>query len=174
LPFSLDIAPIVVFFLYVASKVEKISSIHTPILLMVFIASYIANLYLEGRIGTLTVNMCQSTFGNYGLFLTTAITGSVLCIKLSKRFKSTPFVAFIGENTLIVYGLHNIFKDIYPILLVKGLSLANITLYDGFVQFLMGVFILVLILVSFIPIINLIKGYLPFMIGKSRLVTQVK
>lgn len=169
LPFSLDLAPLSVGFLYVGSYfpylLKKIRWIHIIPLIIVFVVSYYLNKKYYGLEDSYVVNMCQTQFGSMFLFTVTALTGSIVTLFLSSKVEIKSLL-FWGQNTLIIYGLHNIFKDIYPVIIIKVMTLSHIyeptVLFDSFVGFMT----FMLIMLTMIPIINLINKRFSSVLGK--------
>lgn len=119
LPFSLDLSPIVVGFLYlgsyIPSVIRKIRWGHIIIAILVFVIAFCCNHNFFSPDEGYVVNMCQGQFGSIILFTVAAISGSTVTLYLSSKIRIKQLL-FLGQNTLIIYGLHNIFKDIYPVI----------------------------------------------------------
>ena len=169
LPFSLDIVPIVVGFLYIGSYfpslVKKLNWIHIAPLALVFaFAYYINNLYYGETYGYV-VNMCQGQFGSVALFTIAALSGSIVTLYLSCKIKANSLL-FWGQNTLIIYGLHNIFKDIYPAVIIKALSLFHLYAPTLFMDCIVGIITFALLMLTMIPIINIINKRFQYVLGR--------
>lgn len=161
--------PITVGFLYIGSYfpslVNKLKWIHVLPLVIVFAFAYYFNKECFGEAGVYVVNMCQGQFGSVLLFTVAALCGSIVALFLSYGIKARQLL-FFGQNTLIIYGLHNIFKDIYPAVIIKALSLFHVYTPTAFWDCIVGIITFVLLMLTMIPIIKFFNVRLKFVLGR--------
>ena len=165
----MDLAPVTVGFLYLGSFFPAIMNIvkrvHVITLLIVFVLAFCLNIRYFGPSDGYVVNMCQGQFGSGILFTVAALSGSIITLYLSSRIK-TKELLFWGQNTLIIYGLHNIFKDIYPMIIKKAMLLTHIYEPTVIMDSIVGLITFVLLMLSMIPIINVVNKRFTFILGK--------
>ena len=169
MPCSLDIAPIAVGFLYAGSYfpslVQKLKWIYVVPLVFVFAFTFYFNDFYFGETDVYVVNMCQGQFGSVTMFSLAALSGCIITLFLSCRIKRKQLL-FFGQNTLVIYGLHNIFKDIYPAVIIKILSLFHLYVPTPFMGCIVGIITFVLLMLTMIPIINFINAQFQIVLGR--------
>jgi len=90
-------------------------------------------------------------------FLSGAYVLSILCHFLY-RYKATSALRFIGENALIVFGLHDMYLTICRIITLSFVS--ETTYFSGFLN-------LLLVLLLMWPSVLLLKKYFPHCVGRK-------
>lgn len=93
----------------------------------------------------------------YVEFLSGAYVLSILCHFLY-RYKATSALRFIGENALIVFGLHDMYLTICRIITLSFVS--ETTYFSGFLN-------LLLVLLLMWPSVLLLKKYFPHCVGRK-------
>lgn len=93
----------------------------------------------------------------YVEFLSAAYLLSILCHFLH-HCKATTIFRFVGENALIVFGLHDMYLTVCRIFTLSFVG--EMTLFLGFLN-------LVLVLLLMWPTVWLLKKYLPYCVGKK-------
>jgi acyltransferase len=113
------------------------------------------------------VVMVASSHGNPILFPITAIIGSVMIMLLARLSGQRRFVAYLGANTLVVFGLNGVFyhfiNDRLAALLLNHFA-------DGLGLILVsGVCVTVISMALTVPFVYLFNALIPQLIGKPRL-----
>lgn len=144
---------------------QKLKWQNVLLALLIFTLSCGLQLVYYSNESAYIVNMCQGVFGQPVLFFITAISGSLILLFFSSKMKVNSLL-FIGQNTLVIYGLHNIFKDIYPIFVLKGLGMIGLECSSFIGSFIAGVIVFILTMLSLWPIINIVNRKFKFMLGK--------
>lgn len=103
-------------------------------------------------------------YGNNLLFYFAIIFFSMTAlISFSKLLKCPKMIAYIGQNTLILYGLHGKLESIYEIFLNKIIFTSNIV-----INIMLGIVGVVIITIVILIICYMINKYLPFLIGRRK------
>ncbi len=113
------------------------------------------------------VVMVASSHGNPILFPITAIIGSVMIMLLARLSGQQQFLAYLGANTLVVFGLNGVFyhfiNDRLAALLLNHFA-------DGPGLILVsGVCVTVISMALTVPFVYLFNAFIPKLIGKPRL-----
>lgn len=107
------------------------------------------------------------SFYNYGdnliYYFITIIASLISLISISKLIKYPNFIVYIGQNTLVLYGLHGKLESIYETLLGKFISVDNI-----WINMLIGVVGVAIIATILLSICYIINKYFPFLIGRRK------
>jgi len=112
------------------------------------------------------VYLVTGTYGSFPLFPFTAIAGSLCIMSVSRLMPSFSFMSFLGGNTLSLMGLNYIFFNFTNFSFIfYSMNLFSDNHFSVFMQcaFLTGVTLLLCV-----PLIILLKRYLPFMIGYKK------
>ena len=111
------------------------------------------------------VALALTSYGNLFLFSITAITGSLFVIFLALSLPSSPWMTFIGKNTLILLGMNFFYMDVAKPMIGR----LDLAIFDSWLT--VTLFGLGLTIVSFmvnVPIIQLINRFLPQLMGKPK------
>lgn len=112
------------------------------------------------------VDWYSDKFGNPILFIFAAIFGVFSIILLSKSINSK-FLAYLGKNSLVYYGLHRIIIDLMFVVYGKF----GIAVGDSGITAVMCAIISVLVSVCVLTLCNLfINKWCPWCIGKKKVV----
>jgi len=105
-------------------------------------------------------------YGNFLLFPLTAIAGSMCIISASRLMPSFSFMSFLGRSTLSLMGLDGIFSLFTDIVFINfSLKIFFPVQPNHFSIFMQCAFLTCITLLLCVPLIILLKRYLPFMIG---------
>lgn len=130
--------------------------------LCISVLIYLMLLYVN----VVILNAPAITFYTYGnniiLFFVLSIVGLFMIVNLAKSIKPSLLLLFIGENTLIFYGLHGKIESVFEKLLMGYISTNNI-----FLQFIFGIIGLIWIVLILTPMVWIIKERYPLLIGKN-------
>ena len=97
----------------------------------------------------------------------TNLLGIAAVVSLSKILPANPMVLYIGQNTLICFGLHGKLYSLLQAVCRKGIpSLYNGILGDALYASLFSIALTVLISLMLIPPIWVINRWFPFVIGR--------
>ncbi|WP_196048872.1 acyltransferase family protein [Clostridium saudiense] len=103
------------------------------------------------------VDLWGLKFNNKILYVLNSLIGSIALIYLFKNiFNNIKFLSYLGKNTLIIMGTHQILIKIIEVF----------TKYERYNMSISFVIFLINILLE-IPIIYLINNYLPWILGRS-------
>lgn len=102
-------------------------------------------------------------FGNDLFYYFAQILSSLIAlISVSKLFKYPKFILYMGQNTLILYGLHGKLESLYE----KGIG--DFIVKDNIIsQFTFGIVGVIIISMLLMVICYIINKYLPFLIGRE-------
>lgn len=159
LPFSLDVALVAIGFMsfgvYIKNYLDFMNWKYAILLLTVFVGCVYINFEQE-------TSMWNGYYGYILAFIGSAISGSLLILYIAKKLPIVSFIAFIGLNSLAIYGLHYLFlfsqgsmQRLFPWF---NTNIATQIIYS----FLFSC----LIILVCIPIIKLCKKYTPWLIGE--------
>lgn len=103
------------------------------------------------------VDLWALKFNNKVLYVLNSLIGSIALIYLFKNIfnNNIKFLIYLGKNTLIIMGTHQILIDIIGVF-------TNCERYNRSISF----FIFLIVVLLEIPIIYLINNYLPWILGK--------
>jgi fucose 4-O-acetylase-like acetyltransferase len=178
LPWSIDTVPIVVVFigfgfflkhysyLWINTRRTKRNSI--LLLLCILAVSFAAWQLNNTPVGS--VDMFYSIYGNFALYFTAALAGSLAVILLFQNFitRSKPLL-YIGQNSLIIYALHQ--KVIFGIIAIAFAhtfgSTMPFTAQSSLEKLGNGLTYLILALLLLMPIIWLTNTYASQYAGKG-------
>lgn len=153
LPFSADAALITIGFYSIGALYRnyffKIRIKFFTVILFFFIGTFLA-LFNGG------VDVNYNKFGNVFLFYISGFVNSCLVIQIAKLIRSSRFLILIGQNTLLIMGLH------IPAFYALNL-LARLSPYRNFLNetnFLYGFLYCLSAIILLIPVIRLKKKYL--------------
>lgn len=103
-------------------------------------------------------------YGNNLLFYFAIIFFSMIAlISFSKLLKCPKLIAYIGQNTLILYGLHGKLESIYETFIDKIIFTSNL-----FIKIILGIFGVAIITIILLGICYMINKYFPFLIGRRK------
>ena len=99
-----------------------------------------------------------------------ALLGILTLIAMGKSLPSNAFVRFIGQNTILYYGLHGKAESAVQQLLghVWPMPFAVYRYREAVPAYLLAVLIALIVAVLLIPVNKLILRYLPFLAGKTK------
>lgn len=103
------------------------------------------------------VDLCNLQFGNVFLYTICSILGSVFIIYLLKKIKKSHILKYLGKNSLIIMGTHQV-------LIYNFINKFT----GGKYTYFTGVLVLIGIIIIEIPIIEIINRYFPFVLGKFK------
>ncbi len=168
LPFSIGTAMVAIVFYGIGKLLQPyIHRMRFNVLffLICFMATLIVSEY-NGRI-----NMHDNYYNNYLLFFTGAFFGIHLLMSigyiLSRVFNSSKILQYISQNTLIICSVHLLTFSFMKGIMVYVLNIPIDYLYQKIL--LNMVFALVSITIC-LPIIFIIKKYMPFLIGCKKII----
>lgn len=84
-----------------------------------FIIPNIFFAFFNYRIMDRTVGMWSNNYGNLIYFVLSAISGTVFIIWFCMKIKSINFILEIGQHSLVYYGIHVIFVELFRIIVSK-------------------------------------------------------
>ena len=98
-----------------------------------------------------------------------ALTALCALIALCKKLPSNAFVRTVGQNTILYYGLHGKVESVVQWMIGRTLPGVYALRWSGtHLSAVIAVAIALLVGVLLLPVIWLIRRYLPFLAGKSR------
>jgi acyltransferase len=109
------------------------------------------------------VYLVTGTYGSFPLFPFTAIAGSMCIISASRLIPAFSFMSFLGRNTLSLMGLNYIFFNFTNFSFIYYSM--NFFSDNQFSVFMQCAFLTCIMLLLCVPLVILLKRYLPFMIG---------
>ena len=113
------------------------------------------------------VVMVGSSHGNPILFLITAIIGSMMIMLLARLSSGQRFLAYLGANTLVVFGLNGVFYHFINDRLAQ--FLLNRFAESTSMILLSGVSVTLVSMLLTVPFVYLFNALIPQLIGKPRL-----
>ena len=143
---------------------EKIFDKYNSIYL--FIISFIMFLMLW-LIFIIFLNHKAVTFYSFGdnllYYFAQILSSLIMLISATKLLRGNKIVLYIGQNTLVLYGLHGKLESVYEVILKKTIGESNVI--TELISGILGVIIItaILLIVSYI-----MNKYLPFLVGKKR------
>ncbi len=106
-------------------------------------------------------------FNNYGLFLISSISGSIVAISLmnvlAKAIGSNKFVRFVSNGTLIICGFHLLVFALIKGIAILGFGLEPYEIMSGYIK---GIAFAVVAFCGTLPIVWFIRKYLRFLVDK--------
>jgi acyltransferase len=111
------------------------------------------------------VSMSENHFGNYFYFYTAAFLGIISVIIVSRLFGSCRILAYIGKNSLIIFGLHFPVKRLVMGLTCRALNMPLEQVKGSFLISSVDTVITILVL---LPFIYLIRKHFKFIIGSIK------
>lgn len=130
----------------------------------------LVTVYLNGD-----VNMRTLKYGNYVLFYLNAIMLISLTILVSGKFcsilggtKIHCWMKYVGRNTIIILLLNSTFIRVFDVIL--GSTISN---FDLCFQYVIFTVIAVSVLATLTPACFIINRYVPFIIGRKKLLVQL-
>lgn len=159
-PWSIDVALIAVFFLFLGEfsgwkKVfPKKMYIATPFFLMILL---VIAWYNDA------VDMMSNHYGNVFLFLLGSFSGIVLVVCVSKILPGNRIILFLGQNSLLIMALHNIVGTLLKGVLVFGLKY-NLDNFSNAI--VLNIMFSIASIFLLIPCVVFFNNKLPFLIGK--------
>jgi len=173
LAYSLDAVPFALVFFYGGCLFAKFEHrfweyLDTPV---AFVGLGILSLALG--IFNKTVNIFWSMYGNPAIYFIAAFLGIYLVIYVARSLPEVRFLEYIGKNAIVFLALHQIFLFGIFSAVVQRAGLPQ----DGNIErTLTGIVYTVSAVGLLIPINELIKHYMPFLLGTRYLprpITQV-
>ena len=110
-----------------------------------------------------SVLLAIGQYGSFFLFPLTALAGSLCIISASRLMPSFSFMSFLGRNTLSLMGLNFIFVYFTDFSFIYYTM--KIFSDNHFSVFMHCAFLTCITLLLCVPLVILLKRYLPFMIG---------
>lgn len=168
LPWRIDYIPNMILYVllgymyknYWASFFDKHKS-YVALVLLSLIYIRMCNIFLQ-----------KNTFIDNMVFicleLTRHVLGSLLIVRICINAKTNAYTAFVGQNTLLYYMLHNKVATLFEVFIFKFLPflspyLNNFTVIGP----LCAIALSFLITIVLYPVIKFINKYLPWTIGRS-------
>jgi len=112
-PWSLDVALTCVLFFSIGNLIKPLVPAQvfsrSNLVLTAMVIAFIVNI-AASRINGMT-DLATVQYKNYFLYLTSAAGGVAFWVFCVRRFTFPVFLTYLGRNSLIVYGLHLIFKE---------------------------------------------------------------
>lgn len=162
LPFCLSIVPSAILFYSLGNMFNGKILKTNRLLIMFFLVITVVVAYFNGRI-----NMHRNFYGNYVLFILGSLSGIYMMIGLCNLFavkiRNHRLAKFISMNTLIICGFHLLVFSFIKSIMVYVLDINPNVLADSVVG---NIIFACLSIVMCVPIIYIIKKYVPFIIGK--------
>ena len=140
---------------------EKVNPYLNILLLILTAVCVLATFNLNNVNYSVLLDMCK--YGSFLLFPLTAIAGSLCIISVSRLMPSFSFMSFLGRNTLSLMGLNFIFVNFTNISFIHY-SMEFFS-ENHFSVFMQCAFLTCMTLLLCVPLVILLKKYLPFMIG---------
>lgn len=165
-PWALEVSLNAVAFLIIGYLFNKNSNKLDKLLKMKFLIIYILiniiTCFTNYRLSNKHVDMYANNYGNYFLYITSAITGIIIVIILSKNILKFNELRFIGKSSLIYYCMH--FKIITTISTVYKFSDTN----QWYEELIIGFIYLIINLIVLHFISNFINNKAAFILGKFK------
>lgn len=162
LPLCLSIVPSAILFYSLGNMFNGKILKTNKLLIMFFLVITVVVAHFNGRI-----NMHRNFYGNYILFVLGAFSGIYMMIGLCNLFaaksRNHRLAKYISMNTLIICGFHLLVFSFIKFIMVYVLNINPNILADSILgNILFACFSIVVC----VPIIYIIKKYIPFIIGK--------
>lgn len=169
LPWGFNVALVSIVFYGVGNLLREIfikDKSKTGHLLVIFIISLVVVSILSDL--NSRVRMSNSIYGNsYFCFFVTSFIGIIMFVALTKilqhYFKSIKFLSFLGQNTLVILGLHLMSGSVVKAVTFYVFKLP-LSIYDIAAVAVLYSIVSVVILV---PVMLFMNKYLPFFVGKG-------
>ena len=147
--------PFFAFGVFVHDFICKVSEWNNKIkLVLVFICSLFFVWISDHNNNYVAMYRCDYG-GNLLFFLVGGVAGTMMIFALSKLFRHTfKPITIISRGTIIILGFHIFFIDLVRVFLPKSY-------FD--------IFLAVVIVLLFIPLITMVERYFPLMVGKYRI-----
>lgn len=163
LPWSLDVAFVsVIFYIsgYLYKKYESSNKkMNVPTVITIFFINIVCTVY-NGKI-----DMFDSKYGNYILFLIGAFTGICLCIYVSKLIKDVKIMQYVGQNSIVILIYHGLIFRLIDVILKRFLHIQSLYFVKNI---WVGIdYTLITIIIS-IPLIKMLNRYTPFVVGRKK------
>jgi acyltransferase len=180
LPWSVDIVPIVVVFIglgffikeYYAKWLDLKASLRTKVLVLIglFVVNVLAWHFNPTSAGS--VDMFYSLFGNFVLYFTAALAGSLMIMLFFESFlMRSKLLTYLGQNSLIIYALHQkvIFYSLGVLLLHAVGRVTPFAANSSFARLVNGLSYLLITLIALVPAVWLLNKYCAPFIGRWNL-----
>ena len=140
--------------------------INTYKYILVMLLTYVILIIVKGMIFN---NEIVNVFINFVI----QVIGVFLIVAICKKMRMNKCIAFIGQNSIIYYALHGKVLSILQTVLNKVIGYRyELVLNNVALSILTGLMIVLLILIILIIPILFINRFLPFTIGKKRVVKK--
>lgn len=143
---------------------EKIFDKYNSIYL--FIISFIMFLMLW-LIFIIFLNHKAVTFYSFGdnllYYFAQILSSLIMLISATKLLRGNKIVLYIGQNTLVLYGLHGKLESVYEVILKKTIGESNVI-----TELILGILGVIIITAILLIVSYIMNKYLPFLVGKKR------
>ena len=104
------------------------------------------------------------SFGDNLLYYFAQILSSlIMLISATKLLRGNKIVLYIGQNTLVLYGLHGKLESVYEVILKKTIGESNVI-----TELILGILGVIIITAILLIVSYIMNKYLPFLVGKKR------
>lgn len=168
LPWNIDAALIAVLFfgagyMYKEST-EKVSYFLNMKVFLIFCFINILTGYLNYQLSGERVDMYESQYGNYVLFVVAAFSGIMaFLIAVQKIIRTNTVFQYIGRNSLIYLALHqSIVFSILDMVFKKFLDNESVV-----IKISLGIIYTIISIITIAPVASFIKNDFPYILGKG-------
>lgn len=169
LPWSFDVALVAIFFYILAdilrefiNKSIEIKVVYKLFICLVAFVLLIFQINFNGR-----SDMSSNTYNNYLIFLSAAISGTVLVIYFSSLISELTgrliIVEYFAKNTLIILALHGIISSV-----IKGVLFFALKIPVNYHHGMLGINLLYTIFtfIMLVPAFYIFNNLMPFTLGR--------
>ncbi|WP_428911980.1 acyltransferase family protein [Niallia sp. Krafla_26] len=169
LPWNIDAAFIAVLFFGAGNVYKESVQKLNPILnlrgLLFFCFLNLTTGYFNFLLSGQRVDMYESLYGNYMLFVISAFSGIIALLIAVQKIGTNAVLEYIGRNSLIYLALHQ--SIVFSILnMVFKETLEQESLLS---QIWIGTVYTIIALLMIAPVAYVIKNYFPYILGKSKM-----
>lgn len=163
LPWSFNILPQSLFLLSIGYFLRNKFNFNSKVVRDFGITSVLGIVVFVLSVYNGPVDMNENHYGNYFLFLASAICGIGMIVLISKMIKSNNLIGFIGKNTLVIFTLHGVAISINKGIL-KFVFGVNLNIFDQniFLNMLLAIAVITVLL----PVCVFINQCAPWLTGR--------
>ncbi|WP_338473035.1 acyltransferase family protein [Niallia sp. XMNu-256] len=169
LPWNIDAAFMAVLFFgagyFYKESIQKLTHLINMKVLLIFCFLNITTGYLNYLLSGERVDMYESQYGNYALFVIAAFSGIIAFLIAVQKIETNAVFQYVGKNSLIYLALHQ--SIVFSVLnMVFKKTLENESFLN---KIWIGSFYTMVSILIIAPIAYFIKNYFPYILGRSKI-----
>ncbi len=168
LPWNIDAASMAILFFGVGymykDSTEKLSRFFNLKVFLIFSFLNMLTGYVNYQLSGERVDMYESQYGNYMLFVISAFSGIIAFLIAVQKIRANAVFQYIGQNSLIYLALHqSIIFSILDRVFKKLLDTESFI-----IRIFIGTIYTVIAIISLAPVAYLIRKHFPYILGRPK------